>query len=74
MFILKSLLVYLAMGAVGAGIYWACAPEPDDPIHTATLIWDPRLEATREDWAPGSEPGDYSALDELMRSRSTCQP
>ncbi len=69
---LKTLAFFLLVAAFIAALCRstnrAAAPEPESPFSTARVLWVPEYEAKREQLDPGSEPGDYSIIDEPMRS------
>ena len=75
---LKTLAFFLLVAAFIAALCRstnrAGAPERENPFNTVRVLWVPVYEANREQLDPGSEPGDYSEIDEPMRSISTYQP
>ena len=75
---LKTLAFFLLVAAFIAALCRstnrAGAAEPESPFDTVRVLWNPAFEATREQWDPGSEPGNYSAIDELMRLSPFYQP
>jgi hypothetical protein len=72
----KTLLSYLYMAATIAGLYYLCTPTPTDPVaaYSRSPLWIPEIEEHRAEQFPGTEPGDYSVIDELVPSSPFRQP
>ncbi len=64
---LKTLAFFLFIAATIAGVYYLCTPGPPEPVaaYSAPPRWVPELERIRAEVYPGTEPGDYSVIDEF---------